>query len=331
MKKILVTGADGFIGSHLVEHFVRANVPVRALCCYNSFGHSGWLSNIDPEIKSHIEFIYGDIRDAESMGQAVKGCSHVFHLASLIAIPYSYTAPRSYVETNVIGTLNILLAAREQGAVMIHTSTSEVYGTAEYVPIDEKHPLKGQSPYAATKIGADQLALSFFQSYDLPVIVIRPFNTFGPRQSMRAIIPTITMQLLRTDELSIGNLESTRDFTYVEDTVRGIASALNVPEAYGKTINLGTGYEISIKQLAHEIAALLGKDLEFKLDPMRLRPDNSEVMRLCSNNQLAKTLLNWSPLYANLKGLRKGLEQSIQWFSTHDGLKIDYRCQDMVY
>ncbi|MGD0466152.1 MAG: SDR family NAD(P)-dependent oxidoreductase [Gammaproteobacteria bacterium] len=331
MKKILVTGADGFIGSHLVEHLVKNNNQVKAFCYYNSFNHAGWLSNIDPNIKSQIEFIYGDIRDTEFVMNAVKGCSHVCHLASLIAIPYSYVSPRSYVETNVTGTLNVLIAAQEYGAAVVHTSTSEVYGTAEYVPIDETHPLKAQSPYAATKISADQLALSFYASYNLPVSIVRPFNTFGSRQSARAIIPTIILQLLKKQELSLGILESTRDFTYVEDTVRGIASFLDAPGAYGKVINLGTGYDISIKDLALEIASILGVTIEFKVEVDRIRPSKSEVMRLCSNNQLAKQILNWSPTYANLNGLRKGLEKTIDWFSQHEGLTINYTYQDFVY
>jgi NAD dependent epimerase/dehydratase len=332
MQKILVTGADGFIGSHLVEHLVAKGLSVRAFCYYNSFNHAGWLSNIDPKIKANIEFVYGDIRDVESVKNAAKGCSNIMHLASLIAIPYSYKSPRSYLETNITGTLNVLMAALEYGAEVMHTSTSEVYGTAEYVPIDEKHPLKGQSPYAATKISADQLAFSFYASYDLPVSIVRPFNTFGPRQSARAIIPTIMMQILggRT-ELSLGVLESTRDFTYVDDTVKGMTSFLGNTDAYGKVINLGTGCEISIHALALEIASLLGKDITFKTDTDRLRPSKSEVMRLCSNNDLAKEILKWNPESMNLAGLRKGLQRTIDWFSINEGFTINHTAQDFIY
>lgn len=331
MKKILVTGADGFIGSHLVEKLVADGHSVRAFCLYNSFNHAGWLSNIDARIKSHIDFVYGDIRDSEFVSNSVKDCSDVLHLASLIAIPYSYNSPRSYVETNVTGTLNVLMAARNHQARVIHTSTSEVYGTAEYVPIDEQHPLKAQSPYAATKISADQLVLSFYASYDLPVSIVRPFNTFGPRQSARAIIPTIITQLLHKKKLSLGELESTRDFTYVDDTVKGIASFLEISEAFGKVVNLGTGYEISIKELSQEIASLLDIVIEFEVDNSRLRPSKSEVMRLCSNNKLAKSILKWKPDYENLDGLRKGLAKTIDWFSKHNGLLINYPIQEFVY
>ena len=332
MTKVLVTGADGFIGSHLVERLVKDGHSVRAFCFYNSFNHSGWLSNIDEKVKSQIEFVYGDIRDAEFVRTAVKGCPTIFHLSSLIAIPYSYKGPRSYVETNVIGALNVLVAALEYGASVIHTSTSEVYGTAQYVPIDEKHPLNAQSPYAATKTAADQLALSYYASFELPVAVVRPFNTFGPRQSARAIIPTIVMQLLSGNrELSLGNLESTRDFTYVDDTVSGILAFKDNEAALGKVINLGTGYEISIKDLALEIGAILNKEVTFNLDSQRLRPTNSEVMQLCSNNQLAKSMLNWQPVSDNLDGLRAGLTKTIDWFSKYDGLIINQLSSDFIY
>ncbi len=331
-KKILVTGADGFIGSHLVEHLVQQGHAIKAFCYYNSFGHSGWLSNIDSNIKAQIEFVYGDIRDFDCVLNAAKGCHSIFHLASLIAIPYSYNAPRSYVDTNITGTLNVLMAARAQETAVIHTSTSEVYGTAEYVPIDEDHPLKAQSPYSATKIGADQLALSFYASYNLPVSIVRPFNTFGPRQSARAIIPTIITQLVNgITELSLGAIESTRDFTYVEDTVKGMTSFLNNNETFGKVINLGTGYEISIKDLALEISKILGKTISFKVDPDRLRPEKSEVMRLCSNNSLAEKLLKWKPQNNSLEGLRKGLEYTIKWFLGQPTLSIQYSSERFVY
>ena len=324
MSKILVTGADGFIGSHLVEHLIKNNFRVRAFCYYNSFQHSGWLSELSEDVKSEIEYVYGDIRDAEFVMASAKNCSSIIHLASLIAIPYSYNAPRSYVETNIIGTLNVLMAAKANESRVIHTSTSEVYGTAEYVPIDEKHPLHAQSPYAATKIGADQLALSFYASYGLPVSIVRPFNTFGPRQSARAIIPTIISQLLNHKKLCLGTIETTRDFTYVEDTVKGIASFLNTSEAMGKVINLGTSYEISIQELIKEIAFILNVSPELQTEEERMRPTKSEVMRLCSDNTLAKNVLSWTPQYQGIEGLREGLKKTIIWFSEYKGLTIDH-------
>lgn len=333
MKKILVTGADGFIGSHLVEYLIEKGHEVKAFCCYNSFGHAGWLSSISEKKRTQIEFIYGDIRDSDSVLEAVKGSHTVFHLASLIAIPFSYRAPRAYIDTNINGTVNVLMGARRHDARVVHTSTSEVYGTAAYVPIDEGHPLRAQSPYAASKIAADQMALSFYCSFGLPVSIVRPFNTFGPRQSARAIIPTIINQLRQgTTELSLGMIQSTRDFTFVDDTVKGIASFLEASGTEGEVINLGTGYEISIENLALEIASILGKEITFKVDDTRLRPTKSEVMRLCSSNEKAKSLLNWSPLSSNKEGLRNGLIKTVDWFET-SGNKFTINCdsKEFVY
>jgi len=331
MKKILVTGADGFIGSHLVEYLVENNYPVKAFCYYNSFSHCGWLLELNKAVKSEIEFVYGDIRDSDYVRACAQGCDVIIHLASLIAIPYSYHAPRSYIETNITGTLNVLMAAKENGARVIHTSTSEVYGTAEYIPIDEKHPLKAQSPYAATKIGADQLAMSFYASYDIPVSIVRPFNTFGPRQSIRAIIPTIISQLLNRKVLTLGDIETTRDFSYVKDTAKGIAAFLDAADTIGKAINLGTGHEFSIKDVATEIAAILNVTAEFQVDKDRLRPLNSEVKQLCSDNSMARSLLHWSPTYNGLEGFREGLAETIEWFKNYKGLKLEHSALDFVY
>lgn len=315
MSKVLVTGADGFIGSHLVDYLVRKGYSVRAFCYYNSFSHCGWLSDLDEQVQSNIDIVYGDIRDGEIVEKYTIDCSCVMHLASLITIPYSYHAPRSYVDTNISGTLNVLNAAKKSNAHVIHTSTSEVYGTAQYVPIDEKHPLNAQSPYAATKIAADQIALSFYRSFDSPVSVVRPFNTFGPRQSARAIIPAIITQLLNGKNLRLGETDSTRDFTYVEDTVKGIEAFINNEEAIGKTINLGTGFEISIKNLISEIASIMDIEIDLSTDENRLRPEKSEVMRLCSDNSLAKNILKWQPASSDLEGLRQGLERTVEWLS----------------
>jgi NAD dependent epimerase/dehydratase len=316
MSKILVTGADGFIGSHLVEGVLKQGHDVRAFCYYNSFGHAGWLSGFKGEHLSHLEIVYGDIRDAGCVEDAVEGCDAVFHLASLIAIPYSYKAPSSYIETNVNGTLNVLMAARKTGCSVIHTSTSEVYGTAEYIPINESHPLKPQSPYSASKIAADQIALSFYYSFNLPISIVRPFNTFGPRQSARAVISTIIQQILSGKKMiSLGILDSTRDFTFVEDTVAGMVAFLGNEKTIGQVINLGTGFEISIKDLSLQIADLMGKSVDFSVSSDRLRPEKSEVMRLVSDNRKAKELLGWSPASSSLEGLRHGLKKTIDWFA----------------
>jgi NAD dependent epimerase/dehydratase len=325
-NRILVTGADGFIGSHLVEELVRKGHSVRAFVLYNSFGSWGWLDKVSPEVKGKFEVFMGDIRDPFGTEKAVKGCNIVYHLAALIAIPYSYHSPSTYVDTNIHGTLNILQAANNLSVErLIHTSTSEVYGSAQYVPIDENHPLVGQSPYSATKIAADQLALSFYRSYQTPVTVIRPFNTYGPRQSARAVIPTIILQILEgRTEINLGSAKPTRDFSYVQDTVLGFIAALNSLNAIGKIVNLGSGFEISIADTVTLIAKIMGANVDISQDSSRLRPDTSEVDRLYSNNKLAMQLMGWQPVYQGLVGFEKGLEKTIEWFS-EDGNSADYK------
>lgn len=315
-KKILVTGADGFIGSHLTEMLVKNGHRVKALCWYNSFGHKGWLDTIDQNIKNEIEFVLGDVRDGHCIDKAIQGNQIVYHLASLIAIPYSYHAPESYIDTNIKGTLNILQASlKHEVEQVLHTSTSEVYGTAQYVPIDENHPLVGQSPYSASKIGADQIALSFHKSFNLPVSVMRPFNTYGPRQSTRAVIPTIIMQLLSgIEKIKLGNIDTTRDFNYIKDTVSGMLAFMGRQQSIGAVINIGSHYEVSIRETALLIADILGKNIEFDIESERMRPEKSEVERLWASNELAKSILAWTPSYAGREGLKKGLEETIHWF-----------------
>ncbi len=318
-KKVLVTGAGGFIGSHLAERLAELGAETRALIQYNSNGHRGWLE--DSPQAGRLEFLLGDVRDPGSVRQAMNGVDVVFHLAALIAIPYSYHAPASYVQTNVEGTLNILQAARDLGTdKVVHTSTSEVYGTARYVPIDEAHPLQGQSPYSATKIGADKLAEAFHLSFGLPVVTVRPFNTFGPRQSARAVIPTIISQCLSGQEVKLGNLHPTRDLNYVANTVDGFLAAAAAPEAVGRTVNLGTGREISVGDLAALIARLTGRTFEVRTEEQRLRPEKSEVERLLADNTLARELLGWEPRVS----LEAGLERTIEWMRGHlSGYKPD--------
>ena len=315
--KILLTGADGFIGSHLAEELVREGHEVRAIVIYNSLDSWGWLDTVPREITSQIEIIPGDIRDPALMMSSVAGCDAVLHLAALIAIPYSYVAPDLYVQTNVQGTLNLLNAARTaEVSRFIHTSTSEVYGTAQYVPMDEAHPLQGQSPYSATKIGADQMVNSFFTSFQLPTITIRPFNTFGPRQSARAVIPTIISQLAAgSTQVQLGALSPTRDFTYVSDTAKGFTAALRATAGFGEVINLGAGFEVSIEDTFRTIAEVMGSDAVATEDPQRLRPKNSEVERLFSNNAKAKELLGWQPELVGLEGFREGLSRTVDWFT----------------
>lgn len=316
-SKILVTGADGFIGSHLVEALVRQGHEVRAFVLYNSFNSWGWLDDAPPEIKSAIEVFSGDIRDPNGVRQAVRGCDVVLHLAALIAIPYSYHSPDTYIDTNIKGTLNLLQAVRDLGvARMVHTSTSEVYGTARYVPIDEGHPLQGQSPYSASKVGADQLALSFHHSFETPVAVLRPFNTYGPRQSARAVIPTIITQIAAGHtRIKLGALEPTRDFNYISDTVAGFIAAMQSDAAIGEVINLGNGHEISIGDTARMIAEIMGVKAEIETEQVRIRPAGSEVERLCASNAKAAKLLGWSPRLAGEGGLREGLRATIDWFT----------------
>ena len=322
MASILVTGADGFIGSHLTEELVRQGHNVRAFVYYNSFNSWGWLDRCSPEVKGKFEVFSGDIRDPHGVREAMKSCESVIHLAALIAIPFSYHSPDTYVETNIKGTLNVLQAARELGVKrLIHTSTSEVYGTAQFVPITEDHPLQGQSPYSATKIAADQLAHSFYSSFDLPVVTLRPFNTYGPRQSARAVIPTIITQIANGQkEIKLGSISPTRDFNYVKDTVDGFVSALNSKNGLGEVINLGNNFEISIKETAELIADIMGVKINITQDENRLRPSSSEVERLWADNSKAKEILNWKPKFAGRDGFRNGLEQTIAWFSRPENL-----------
>jgi len=313
-KQVLITGAGGFIASHLVETLVQAGAHVRAFVRYNSRGDPGLLSLLPSEVFNQLEIVSGDLRDLPAVEQAMKGVSIIFHLGALIAIPYSYVHPAEVVETNVMGTLNILLAARQAGTErIIHTSTSEVYGTALRVPIDESHPLQGQSPYSASKIGADKIAESFYRSFDLPVVTMRPFNTYGPRQSARAVIPTIISQALTKEVIRLGNLDARRDLTYVTDTVDGFLKAAQKPGIEGQTFNLGVGAEITIADLVYEVLTIMGKDMQVEIEPSRLRPEKSEVQRLLSDNSQAREVLGWQPV----TGLREGLTQTIAWIADH--------------
>jgi len=309
-KPILVTGAGGFIGSHLVESLVAHGARVRAFVRYNSRDDPGLLRMLPPGVLAQVEVIPGDLRDLDAVRRAMAGQALVFHLGALIAIPYSYVHPAEVVETNVLGTLNVLLAGRETAPErIVHTSTSEVYGTALKVPIDEAHPLQGQSPYSASKIGADKLAESFYRAFDLPVVTVRPFNTYGPRQSARAVIPTIITQALTQDEIHLGNLDARRDLTYVTDTVAGFLQAAQAPGVDGDEFNLGAGAEIRIADLAAEIIALAGREVRVVVDPQRLRPEKSEVQRLLSDNARARHRLGWEPRVE----LKEGLEKTIAW------------------
>jgi NAD dependent epimerase/dehydratase len=311
-RSVLVTGAGGFIGSHLVERLAELGADVRAFVEYNSLGSWGWLD--ESPVKGDIAVLAGDVRDRDSMRAAVAGAEVVYHLAALIAIPYSYEAPASYVETNVLGTLNVLRAASEAGVgVVVHTSTSEVYGTARYVPIDEQHPLQGQSPYAASKIGGDKMAEAFHVSFGLPVATLRPFNTYGPRQSARAVIPTIMAQLLSGDAVSLGNVTPTRDFTYVTDTVDAFVRVADCPDAVGRVLNTGTGREIAIAELVERCELVLGRRASIELDQDRVRPPGSEVERLCANADAARSLLGWEPRVT----LEEGLAATADWIGDH--------------
>ncbi|AIE86646.1 SDR family NAD(P)-dependent oxidoreductase [Fimbriimonas ginsengisoli] len=311
-RTVLVTGAGGFIGSHLAENLVKAGAKVRAMVHYNFQGSWGWLE--ESELKNEMEIVAGDIMDRDSVKGAMEGREVVFHLAALIAIPYSYRAPQSYVNTNVTGTLNVVQAARELGTSRIlHTSTSEVYGTARIVPIDEEHPLQGQSPYSASKIGADKIAESFYLSFGTPVVTVRPFNTFGPRQSARAVIPTIISQCLSGKVVKLGATSPTRDLNYVQNTVEGFMAAGLADAAIGETINFGSGREISVGELAQLIARLCGREVEIQTEAERLRPDKSEVERLLAANEKAKRLTGWTPGVS----LEEGLERTIAWFETN--------------
>jgi dTDP-glucose 4,6-dehydratase len=319
--KILVTGADGFIGSHVVETLVKSGHDVRAFVLYNSFNSWGWLDESDKAIRDSIDIFAGDIRDPHGVDKAVEKQDVILNLAALIAIPYSYHSPDTYIDTNIKGTLNILQAARRHGVKrVVQTSTSEVYGTAQYIPIDEAHPLHPQSPYAATKVGADQLALSFHASFDVPVGILRPFNTYGPRQSARAVIPTIISQLANKSKVKLGSLSPTRDFSFVQDTANGFLAAAQSDAIVGQTINLGSGFEISIKETAEIIAKLMNTKLELVDDEQRVRPENSEVERLHASIEKAKTLLGWQPELKGLAGFETGLKKTIEWFSNPKNL-----------
>ncbi|MEO5691685.1 MAG: NAD-dependent 4,6-dehydratase LegB, partial [Usitatibacter sp.] len=317
MKTVLVTGADGFIGSHLTEALVRSGINTRAFVMYNSFGSWGWLDDCAPDVRGKFEVFAGDIRDPHGVRTAMQGCDAVLHLAALIAIPYSYHSPDTYVDTNVKGTLNIVQAARDLGvARVVHTSTSEVYGTARFVPMTEDHPLQGQSPYSASKIGADQIAMSFFASFGTPVVTLRPFNTYGPRQSARAVLPTIITQIASGERrIKLGSIHPTRDFNYVPDTVSGFLAAMHADRVVGEVINLGSNFEVTVGDAAQTIAQLMGAEIEIVIDDVRLRPDRSEVERLFASNEKAKALLGWSPAYSGAAGFRRGLTDTIAWFA----------------
>lgn len=319
-KQVVVTGADGFIGSHLVEALVAYGSRVTAFCYYNSFNTWGWLDRVSAEIMAEVDVFMGDIRDPNGVRTALEGADAVMHLAALIGIPFSYHSPDSYVDTNVKGTLNVLQAARDRGLErVVVTSTSEVYGTARYVPIDERHPRQGQSPYSASKIGADAMADSFYRSFGLPVTIVRPFNTFGPRQSARAVIPTIITQLMSgADELHLGSLHPTRDLTYVTDSAAGFIALGECDDAVGRDVNLGVGEEISIGALAELIMDVVGRTVPIVGDDQRSRPERSEVERLLSDNALARELTGWVPQVS----LREGLERTVAWFAEADNRAV---------
>ena len=323
-KKILITGADGFIGSHLTEYLVRAGYDVRAFVLYNSFNSWGWLDHCPKDIEGKFEVFAGDIRDPYGVKKAMTGCDIVLHLAALIAIPYSYHSPDTYVDTNIKGTLNVVQAARELGcSKVVHTSTSEVYGTALFVPITEQHPLQGQSPYSASKIGADQIAMSFYLSFGTPVAIIRPFNTYGPRQSARAVIPSIISQIASGKSvLKLGSLTPTRDFNYVSDTVRAFESIMNSDQSVGEEINAGSNFEISIGDTVQLIADVLNKQVTIETDQERLRPEKSEVERLWADNSRLKSLTTWSPEFSGVDGFRRGIEKTAEWFLDPANLKM---------
>lgn len=320
-EQVLVTGADGFIGSHLTEELVRKGYPVKAFVYYNSFGTWGWLDTLPREIMEQVEVFAGDIRDPNGVREATKGCKACFHLAALIAIPFSYHSPDAYVDTNMKGTLNVLQAARDFGTRLLVTSTSEVYGTAQYVPIDERHPYQGQSPYSATKIGADRLAESFYRSFNMPITIVRPFNTYGPRQSARAVIPTVITQLLAGKrEIKLGSLTPTRDFNYVKDTANGFIAMYESDKTIGEEINIATQREISIGQLAEEIIRQINPEAQIICDEQRLRPEKSEVNRLLGANGKILRLTDWKPQYT----FEEGLAETISFLKENmDKYKVD--------
>jgi NAD dependent epimerase/dehydratase len=323
-KKLLVTGADGFIGSHLTEELVKRGLKVKSFVQYNSFNSWGWLDHASKEIKQEIEVFSGDIRDPHGVKEAMKGCDLVFHLAALIAIPYSYHSPDTYIDTNIKGTLNILQAARQlEIEKIVHTSTSEVYGSAQFVPISEHHPLQGQSPYSASKIGADQLALSFYYSFETPVSIIRPFNTYGPRQSARAVIPTIITQIAQGERsIKLGSLTPTRDFNFIKDTVRGFIEVAQSEKTIGEVINIGSDFEVSIGETVQTISEVMGISIKIETEPQRIRPEKSEVDRLWADISKAKMLFNWKPVYGGKDGFKKGLEETVEWLIQPENLKM---------
>ena len=313
-KRVLVTGSTGFIGSHLVEKLVQSGANVRAFAHYNSRNDLGLLEIIDPEVRSSMDVVYGDLKDEDGVRRAVKGCEVVFHLGALVAIPYSYRSPNDFVQTNVNGTANVLNAALEYGVErFIHTSTSETYGTAQYQPIDEAHPLVGQSPYSASKISADKLAESYFLSFDLPVSTIRPFNTFGPRQSARAVIPTIIAQALKSSELQLGSTAPKRDFNFIDDTVAGFIAVATSDRAIGEVINIGSGRTVSIAEVVDQVGEIVSRSLEVTTDESRVRPEKSEVGLLLADIGKAQRLLGWAPQVS----LREGLERTVEWIGNH--------------
>ena len=322
-KKILVTGADGFIGSHLTEELVRRGHDVRAFVLYNSFNSWGWLDHSEPEIKKNLDIFAGDIRDPHGVRQAMKGCDVVFHLAALIGIPYSYHSPDTYVDTNIKGTLNVVQAARELSvSKVLHTSTSEVYGTARFVPITEEHPLQGQSPYSASKIGADQIAMSFYHAFSTPVSIVRPFNTYGPRQSARAVIPTVITQIASgKKKIKLGALHPTRDFSYIKDTVSGFMAIAESDRTVREVVNIGSNYEISIGDTVKLIAEAMNVEISCDRDEQRLRPENSEVERLWADNSKARKLTGWAPAYGGIEGLKRGLRETVDWFENPKHLR----------
>ena len=326
MKRLLITGADGFIGSHLTEHLMRRGYDVRAFVMYNSFGTWGWLDGSPPDIRKELDVFAGDIRDPHGVRAAMQGCDAVLHLAALIAIPYSYHSPVTYVDTNIKGTLNVVQAARDLGVgKIVHTSTSEVYGTARFVPITEEHPLQGQSPYSASKIGADHIAMSFHCSFNSPVAVLRPFNTYGPRQSARAVIPAIITQIAAgSGTIRLGSLHPTRDFSFVTDTVRAFEAVLLSEAAVGHVLNAGSGFEISIGDTARLIADAMGANIDIVCDRQRLRPEKSEVERLWADNSRLRELTGWTLAYGGLKGFEQGVKETVAWF-TDPGNLAQYR------
>jgi len=324
MKKVFITGGAGFIGSHLVETLILEGYKVKALVPYSVDNSWGWLDTINKDLKKDLEIVAGDICDQDTINREIKGSNIVFHLAALISIPYSYVSPRSYVNTNVIGTLNLLEGIKRNSVdLFVNTSTSEVYGSSQYSPIDEKHPLNAQSPYAATKIASDQICLSYYRSFNLPISIIRPFNTFGPRQSLRASIPTMIMQVLNNNkEIKLGSLKTKRDFSYVSDTVSGFLSCIKNKKCIGEVINLGSGFDFSMKQVLSIIQKDLGKTLKVLVDKERIRPQKSEVKHLLSNNKKAKKLLGWEPKYNGTQGFEKAISKTIDWFKKDENNKL---------